>query len=129
VNLLDENIPTDQRDILTARGIRCRVIGVDLSYLSVGDDNIISLLHHLKQPTFFTRDEHFFKRPLCHAGYCLVWLNLKPAEAAEYVRRFLRHSRFNQKAKRLGVVARAHHDGIQFFVRGSARRHEVAWEK
>ena len=129
MNLLDENIPTDQRDILAAWGVRSRIIGVDLSYLSVGDDNIISLLHHLKQPTLFTRDEHFFKRSLCHAGYCLVWLDLQPTEAAEYVRRFLRHDRFETKAKRMGVVARAHHDGIQFYFRGQTRRNQVGWQK
>ena len=80
MNLLDENIPLDQQDILTAWGIRCRAIGVDLSYLSVGDDNILSLLRHLKQPTLFTRDEHFFNRPSRHDGYCLVWLDFKPSE-------------------------------------------------
>lgn len=129
MNLLDENIPIDQRDILTAWGIRCRVIGVDVSYSSVGDDNIISLLHHLKEPTLFTRDEHFFERSLCHRCYCLVWLDLKPAEAAEYVRRVLRHARFDTKAKRMGVVARAHHDGMEFYVRDVSRRNRLAWEK
>ncbi len=127
MNLLDENIPLDQRDILAAWGIRCRVIGVDVSYLSIGDDNIVSLLHHLKQPTLFTRDEHFFKRSLCHAGYCLLWLDFKPAEAAEYVRRVLRHSRFDTKIKRMGVVGRAHHDGIQFWARGKERSQTTEW--
>ena len=129
MNLLDENIPTDQRDILTTWGLRCRVIGVDVAYLSVGDDNIVSLLHHLKQPTLFTRDQHFFHRSLCHAGYCLVWLDFKPAEAAEYIRRFLRHPRFHTKAKRMGVVARAHHDGVEFHVRGQTKRTHLPWEE
>lgn len=31
MNLLDENIPLDQRDLLGAWGIRCRVIGQDLA--------------------------------------------------------------------------------------------------
>jgi hypothetical protein len=127
VNLLDENIPIDQRDILSAYGIPCRVIGVDLSYLGVGDENIISLLHHLKQPTLFTRDEHFFARSLCHERYCLVWLDSKPAESAEYARRFLAHPKFATNRNRMGVVARVHHDGIQFWGRGSMRVHRIGW--
>ena len=62
MNLLDENVPSDQRDLLRTRGIHCRVIGQDVAQLSIGDDNILALLHRLKQPTLFTRDEHFFKR-------------------------------------------------------------------
>jgi hypothetical protein len=33
VNLLDENIPLDQRDLLRAWGIRCRVVGQDIARL------------------------------------------------------------------------------------------------
>ena len=127
MNLLDENIPLDQRDVLRAWGIKCRVIGQDIAELSVGDDNILKLLHHVKQPTFFTRDQHFFKRSLCHRHYCLVWLNLVPEEAALYVRRFLRHPRFAIHAKRLGVVARAHHDGVHFWQRNRDALQTVGW--
>jgi len=83
--------------------------------LSAADENIAVLLHRLKNPTFFTRDEDFFQRELCHAGYCLVFLDLRPAESAQFIRRFLRHSRFRTNAERLGVVARVHHDGISFW--------------
>ena len=62
MNLLDENIPTEQRDLLRAWGVHCRVIGQDIAQLSIGDDNIIVLLHGLKSTTLFTRDEDFFKR-------------------------------------------------------------------
>jgi hypothetical protein len=127
VNLLDENIPLDQRDVLRAWGVHCRVIGQDVSQLSVVDDNIITLLHRLKQPTLFTRDRDFFKRKLVHAAYCLAWLDAAPAEAGMYIRRFLKHSRFNTRAKRLGIVARVHHDGIQFWRCGEARLHRLPW--
>lgn len=82
MNLLDENIPLDQRDILRSWGVHCRVIGQDIGELSIGDDNIISLLHRLKLPTLFTRDEDFFKSELCHSGYALIWLDAAPAESA-----------------------------------------------
>jgi len=127
VNLLDENIPLDQHDILEAHRLHCRAIGREISRFSVGDEDIIALLHRLKQPTFFTRDEHFFKRRLCHAGYCLVWLDVRPTEAADFVRRFLSHPRFNTKAKRMGIVARVHHDGIQAWKRDRDGLQAAGW--
>lgn len=66
MNVLDENIPLDQRDLLRTWGVHCRVIGQDIAPISIRDDNILALLHRLKQPTLFTRDEDFFKHRLCH---------------------------------------------------------------
>jgi len=127
VNLLDENIPLDQRDILRAWGIRCRVIGQDIAPLSIADDNIIVLLQRLKQPTFFTRDKDFFKRALCHPAYALVWLDAEPEEAALFIRRVLKHPRLGDKASRMGMVASAHHDGIQFWQRHRAALQRAVW--
>lgn len=56
MNLLDENIPQEQLDLLQLWGFRCRAVGRDLAALSIGDDNLVPLLHRLKQPTLFTRD-------------------------------------------------------------------------
>ena len=127
MNVLDENVPLDQRDLLRARGIHCRVIGQDIARLSIGDDDILLLLHRLKQPTLFTRDKDFFARPLCHPAYGLVWLDVAPDEAAMFIRRVLRHPRFSTKARRLGVVARASHDGLQFWQRNHAALQRAAW--
>ena len=127
MNLLDENIPLDQRDLLRAWGIPCRVVGQDIAQLSIGDDNLVVLLQHLKQPTLFTRDEDFFERELCHPGYGLFWLDVAPEEAALFVRRVLQHPRFATKASRLGIVARAHHDGLQFWQRNRAARQRAVW--
>ena len=41
MNILDENIPLDQLDLLGAWGIHCRMIGQDIARFSVGDDNIL----------------------------------------------------------------------------------------
>jgi len=129
VNLLDENIPSDQRDLLRAWGIRCRVIGQDLARLGIHDENIIVALHHLKQPTLFTRDGDFFKSVLCHRAYALVWIDAAPEEAALFVRKFLRHPRFRTKANRLGTVARVHHDGIHFWTRRHASLDQLSWAR
>lgn len=127
MNLLDENIPSDQRAILRAWGIRCRVIGQEIARLGIGDDNIVVLLHRLKQPILFTRDGDFFKRGLCHKGYAIVWLDLAPEECAHFIRRFLGHPRFKTYARRLGVVTRVHHDGIDFWQIHRANLQSAEW--
>jgi len=127
MNLLDENIPLEQRDILEARGIRCRSVGPDIAKLGIGDDNLVALLHRLKQPTFFTRDQHFFKPRLVHASYGLVWLDVAPEEAAFFIRRFLVHPRFKTKLSRRGLVARVHHDGVHFWQRNRRALEFAAW--
>ena len=127
MNVLDENIPLDQRDLLTAWRIPSRVIGQDIAAKSVGDDDIVRLLHRLKQPTLFSRDEHFFKRSLCHFAYGLVWLDMAPEESAMYIRRVLTHPDFNSRGKRLGAVIRAHHDGLQFWRRDQTKLSKASW--
>ena len=127
MNLLDENIPLEQRDLLRAWGIRCRVIGQDVARASIGDDDILVLLHRLKQPTFFTRDADFFDGGLTHPAYCLVWLDVVPDEAAMYVRQLLRHPQFQTKTQRLGCVARVHHDGIEVWGRNRPGLRPLTW--
>lgn len=127
MNVLDENIPLEQRDLLRAWGIHCRAIGQELAQLSIGDDNIIALLHQLKQPTLFTRDKDFFKPDLCHPAYALAWLDAAPEEAAMLVRRFLRQPRFRTKAARMGIVARVHQDGIHFWQRHRSVLQRAGW--
>ena len=129
MNILDENVPLEQRDLLRAWGVRCRVIGQDIAQLSLGDDDILALLHHLKQPTLFTRDDDFFDQRLCHPSYGLVWLDVAAEEAALFIRRLLRHPRFAKKADRMGVVARAHHDGLEFWQRHRATLQRMSWQQ
>lgn len=67
---------------------------------------IIPLLHTLRRPTFFTRDHDFYKADLRHLRYCLVFLDVAFDEAAEFIRRFLRHTAFRTQAQRMGRVVR-----------------------
>jgi hypothetical protein len=127
MNILDANIPLEQRDLLQLAGIPCRAIGLDFAEADIGDDNIITLLHRLRQPTFFTRDLHFYRRHLCHACYALVHLDLAAEECALFIRRFLRHPRFQTKARRMGLVARVHHDGVAFWQLGGTSLQRVPW--
>jgi hypothetical protein len=127
LNLLDENFPDDQRSLLRGWRIAFREIGRHTGSFGVKDDNILPLLHRHQGVTFITQDEDFFRRELCHRAYCLLWLNVRADDAAYYARRFLRHSRFNTVAKRMGVVARAHHKGIQFWRRNNQLSQSTPW--
>jgi hypothetical protein len=76
------------------------------------DSEIISLLHDLTRPTFFTRDDDFFERNLRHARYCLVHTVVEKNEVAVFTRHLLRHPEFNTKARRMGSVIRVSHAGL-----------------
>ena len=127
MNLLDENFPQDQRPLLQEWHIPFRQIGREFAFTGVQDPEIIPLLQRQRRVTFFTQDEDFFDASLCHADYCLVFLDVRADDAAYFVRRFLRHARFNTDAKRTGLVVRVHHDGIHFWQRKRAAIQRVGW--
>jgi hypothetical protein len=129
LNLLDENFPEDQLPLLKQGGVPVRRVGTDVAWLGANDSDIIPLLHRLRGVTFFTQDFDFFDSALCHRACCLVWLDVRADDTAYFVRRFLKHPRFDTKAKRLGVVARVHHDGIHFWRRGQPGLQRVAWQE
>jgi hypothetical protein len=127
VNLLDENFPEDQRPILRAWRIPFRQVGREFSRSGIKDPDIIPLLHQQRRVTFFTLDKDFFQPSLCHPAYGIAFLDVRADDAAYFVRRFLRHARFDREAKRMGVVARAHHDGIHFWLRNLPVPQSVNW--
>lgn len=125
MNILDENIPADQRELLQSRGIPVRQIGYDIGRKGIKDDNIIPLLLRLRFPTFFTRDRGFYHSHLCHAHYCLVAMEIDKDESAFFVRALLHHLHFNTQAKRMGQIIhlspwristlRLHNDQTRYF--------------
>jgi len=129
MNVLDENIVAEQRELLRRWRIPFRRIGEHLAVFGALDENLIPVLHRLPQPTFFTSYEDFFEPTLCHANYALVYLDVDDRQTAAFLRRFLRHSAFNTRAKRLGIVARVHADGVQFWRNGISGLQTVEWEK
>ena len=112
MTILDEDIPEDPYQLLRRRRIAARRIGMEVGRLGMKDREILALLHSLSQPTFFTLDHGFFKRGFCHAGYCLVHLDIEEEKAAEFIRRTLRHRQLNARAKRTGAVLRVRPGGI-----------------
>ena len=127
MNLLDEQVRADQRLLLARWRIPFRQIGKDIATSGIKDENIIPFLHGLKRATLFTHDQGFFRRQLLHPGYSLVWLDASDIEAAVYIRRFLKHPFFYTTASRMGVVARVHHDGIQFWQRHHPALQTARW--
>jgi hypothetical protein len=124
MNILDENIIASQRQRLRSWRILARQIGVDIARKGLQDEEIIRFLHHLRRPTFFTRDRGFYRREVCHRQYGIVSLEVAPEEVAIFVRRVLRHPRLNTQAKRMGTVVRASRRGLGLW-RPHAEEEEV----
>lgn len=129
MNVLDENLASQQSDKLKGWRIPFRQIGRDLAAHGTLDENLLPLLHRLPQPTFFTHDRDFFQASLCHSHYALIDLDVGDEAAAEFIRRFLKHPAFNTIAKRLGIVARIHTNGVQFWKKGTPSSRFVAWSE
>lgn len=128
MNVLDENIDEPQRQRLEAWKIHVRQIGVEIGQLGMDDrEQIIPLLHTLRRPTLFTRDRDFNDPWLRHPSYCLVFLEVKPDETAQFIRRFLRHSMFRTQAQRMGKVVRVHEGGIKYWQVNTDKPQETTW--
>jgi hypothetical protein len=127
MNVLDENIPEDQRQLLRGWRIRARQIGHEVGRSGMQDGEIIPLLHRIESSTFFTRDLGFYRHLLCHTHYCIVCLAVSPYEAACFIRRFLRHPQFQTQANRLGKVIRSGHTGITFWRLQSDEEEKTGW--
>ena len=129
MNILDENIPKNQTALLESWRIRFKQIGVNIGRLGMLDEAIIPLLRKQHLPTFFTRDRGFDIQ-LCHSRYCLVVLDVGKHEAASFIRRLLRHSAFDTRAKRMGKVIRVSRAKISIRHVAEARREiKLGWFK
>jgi hypothetical protein len=127
LNLLDENFPRDQRPLLQEWRIPFRQIGREFAFSGVQDLEIIPLLHRERRVTFFTLDADFYAPSLCHNSYCLVLLDLRSDDTAYFLKRFLRHARFNTTARRMGTVVRVHPDGVHFWERKKQALQRIHW--
>lgn len=109
--------------------IPIRQIGVDVGRKGTSDQEIIALLQQLRRPTFFTRDDDFYRRDLCHARYCLIWLDVAATVAAEYIRRLLRQKENNTQAKRMGSVIRVSPTGLSLWKLHAEEESHMAWSR
>lgn len=126
--ILDYNITRDQADLLKGWRIHVQRIGVDIGLPSWDDQQeILRYLHRSKQATFFTRDSDFFRQRFCHKKYCMVEVDMSDVETAKAIQRFLRHPRFNTKAKRCGKVIRLSPRKISWWEIGNRRQQYLIW--
>lgn len=128
MNVLDENVLKGQRQLLHQWHIPFRQIGYDIGRMGMKDDEIIPLLLQLRRPTFFTLDFDFYQRRLCHSRYCLVCLDIEQKKTALFVRRVLRYTGFNTKAKRMGRVIRVSAAGLHVWRLHAEQEVFVPWK-
>jgi hypothetical protein len=125
--VLDENLPAGQRLLLRKWRIRFRVIGVDVANRGTEDENLLPILHHLSRPLFFTLDKDFCRPEWVHPRYGLAWLDVRDDQAAEFIRRFLKHPEFGTQAKRVGIVAKIQLNGITYWRRKRSSPKSAVW--
>ena len=112
MNILDENISKSQRQLLEGWRISIKQIGINTGRSGMKDNEIIPFLQGLRRPTFFTRDDGFFKPQLCHVRYGLIYLDVEKSETSIFIRHLLKHSELNTQVKRMGNVIRVSHAGL-----------------
>jgi hypothetical protein len=91
------------------------------------DANIIPLLRNRKRATFFTRDRDFWDARLSNSNYCIVWLDIPAMQAADYIRRFLRHPLFRTAAMRMGKVIQVRPTGFAVLGPSTGKAESVRW--
>ena len=117
----------NQVQLLGSWRIRVRQIGQEIGHRGMQDSEIITLLHSLRRSTFFTRDRDFFYPDLCHSNYCLVNLGIDKNEAANYIRRVLRHPSLNTEVKRMGTVIRVTPEALYIWRLNVRHREALRW--
>lgn len=125
--VLDENVFESQRDQLRRWRIRLCQIGREVGRKGMQDDEIVPLLRKLRRPSLVSRDSDFFNPSLRNDRICLLYLDVRPLEVAEYVRRFLRHPEFRTWSQRKGCVARVSASGIAAWRIHDSRARRYRW--
>ena len=93
------------------------------------DEEILPFLLQRRRVTFFTLDQGFYKRHLCHARYCLVYIDVGQYEAAAFVRRLLRHRQFGTDAKRTATVIHISHGGLAVWRLHAQKEAHFDWSR
>jgi hypothetical protein len=81
MNILDENISKNQRQLLESWRVSIKQIGVNIGRSGMKDDEILSFLHHQRRPTFLHATTDFSNhRNAIHGIVLSIWMsrNMKP---------------------------------------------------
>ncbi len=125
--ILDEHFPESQRQLLRGWRVLLRQIGYEVGRKGMQDDEILPFLRYRRRTTFFTLDQGFYRRQLCHVRYCLVCVDVGQYAAAVFVRRLLRHRQFDTEAKRLATVIRLSQRGLAVWRLHAEEEIHVDW--
>lgn len=86
--ILDHNVTANQVAQLRRWKIHFAQVGVEVGQPEWDDQQeILRYLYRAKATTSFTRDDDFFRARLCHAKYCLVFIDAAIPETASFIRR------------------------------------------
>ncbi len=124
-HVLDANIHELHCQALRRRFSMVKV-GDEFGYSSMSDEDIRRELHQSKQ-TFHTQDRRFCHPRHRHPTYCLVFYDVERKDFVSCVQRFLRHPRFNTRAKRMGLVVRVTLEHIEVWELHREERGIVEW--
>lgn len=92
------------------------------------DDERICKELHGSGKTFHTQDADYYRPNRRHSTYCLVYYDVPKTRFVEYVRRFLRHARFNTHRKRMEKVVRVTVERIYVWAIHRENVEEVEWQ-
>jgi hypothetical protein len=119
--VLDEHLPATLLADAIGRWYQGRVCVItELRPSSViKDEAVPDLLRTVDEPTFVTLNwADFWHRAVAHRGFCLVGFTL-PSKRAEEIswllRRLFRLSTFKTKAARMGKIARATEEQVEYY--------------
>jgi hypothetical protein len=126
--LLDENIPEEQRLKLIRWHLPMKQIGVDAGFKGMDDrDDVLPMLHVLPKPTFFTLDLGLYYKKFCHPRHGVAIFRVNKREAADYIRRFLKHPDFDTHNKHMGWVVEVHKSIIKGMRVGKTDEFKFNW--
>jgi len=126
--LLDEHVLGNQHNKLLNWHFPFKKIGKGAGKKGMDDQNqIIPFLHLYSRTTFFSHDLGFYNRKFCHSCYCIVILQVDRYEAAEYIRRFLKHPNFNTHNKRMGWIIEVQKTSIKGMRVGKMDEFKFIW--
>ena len=86
------------------------------------DDRVPEILLTCHEPTFVTIDSDFWKRQLCHPGYCIVFVEVdfrRQQQVPGLLRKLFRHPGFNSRSQRMGKVIRVRASGVWYWEIGA----------
>jgi hypothetical protein len=129
--VLDEQLDVHLRDALS-RWTTVSLLTSLCPHEHVLDDRVPSLLLRLNQPTFITIDGGFWKRRLCHPGYCIVYFSLTDNEQTalpSLLRDLVRFPEFHTRASRMGKVVRVSTVRVDYWERQSSTLRHIVWPR